>query len=87
MVYAIKAYFDGAGAGSKNLYAGNKKIHVATQKGPVSVGNPIGVKNTFMAACTNTVAIIPHAHHIAAFHEKLQNVAPNAIPVKTAENP
>lgn len=60
---------------------------MATQKGPVNVGKPMGVKKTFMAAWTKTVAIIPHTVQIAARHEKLQNVAPNAIPVNTAENP
>lgn len=57
------------------------------QNGPVNVGSPMGEKNAFMAACTNTVAIIPSRHHIVERQEKLQNVAPSAIPVKTALNP
>ena len=71
----------------KALYAGKRNIQVVTQKGPVNVGKPIGAKNAFIAACTNTVAVIPRTHHIADFQEKLQNVAPSAMPVKTALKP
>ena len=45
--------------GAKKLKSGKRNNHVATQKGPVSVGRPIGEKKAFMAACMNTVIITP----------------------------
>lgn len=70
-----------------NPYAGNRKIHVATQKGPVRVGRPMGAKKAFMAACMKTVAIVPNIAYMAALHELLQYVAPRAMAVSTPENP
>lgn len=57
------------------------------QKGPVSVGRPIGEKKEFIAPWANTVATMPITAQMAAFQEKLQNVAPKAMPVSTAEKP
>lgn len=44
---------------------GNKKSHVVTQNGAVSVAIPNGSSNTFIAACIKTVTIVATVAHRA----------------------